>query len=65
MVERPNGWIKHCRRITRHYDVTLDAHEGFLLLSQIALYSDDSTAASCSTPSRRPLAVSACVAFVR
>ncbi len=33
----PNGWINHCRRLDRHYEVTLDAHEGFLILSQIAL----------------------------
>jgi hypothetical protein len=27
----------HCRRIDRHYETTLIAHEGFLYLSQIAL----------------------------
>jgi transposase len=37
VVERTNGWINHCRRLDRHYEVTLDAHEGFLILSQIAL----------------------------
>ena len=37
VVERTNGWINHCRRLDRHYEITLDAHEGFLMLSQIAL----------------------------
>ena len=37
VVERTNGWINHCRRLDRHYEVTLDAHQGFLILSQIAL----------------------------
>jgi transposase len=37
VVERTNAWINHCRRLDRHYEVTLDAHEGFLILSQIAL----------------------------
>ena len=37
VVERTNGWINHCRRLDRHYEVTLTAHEGFLYLSQIAL----------------------------
>ena len=37
VVERTNGWINHCRRLDRHYEVTLEAHEGFLYLSQIAL----------------------------
>ncbi|PIJ38031.1 hypothetical protein BMW24_002845 [Mycobacterium heckeshornense] len=37
VVERTNGWINHCRRIDRHYETTLAAHEGFLYLSQIAL----------------------------
>lgn len=32
-----NGWINHCRRHDRHYEFTLKAHEGFLVLSQIAL----------------------------
>jgi len=36
VVERTNGWINHCRRLDRHYEVTLTAHEGFLCLSQIA-----------------------------
>ena len=37
VVERTNGWINHCRRLDRHDEVTLKAHEGFLYLSQIAL----------------------------
>ncbi|MGO9509954.1 MAG: IS5 family transposase [Mycobacterium sp.] len=37
VVERTNGWINHCRRLDRHYEITLTAHEGFLMLSQIAL----------------------------
>jgi transposase len=37
VVERTNSWINHCRRLDRHYEVTLTAHEGFLYLSQIAL----------------------------
>ncbi|ULN53419.1 transposase [Mycolicibacillus parakoreensis] len=37
VVERTNGWINHCRRLDRHYEITLVAHEGFLILSQIAL----------------------------
>ena len=37
VVERTNGWINHCRRLDRHYEVTLQANEGFLVLSQIAL----------------------------
>ena len=37
MVERANTWINHCRRLDRHYEITLDAHEGFLVLSQIAV----------------------------
>lgn len=37
VAERTNGWINHCRRIDRHYETTLAAHEGFLYLSQIAL----------------------------
>jgi transposase len=37
VVERTNGWINHCRRLDRHHEITLDAHEGFLMLSQIAL----------------------------
>jgi transposase len=37
VVERTNGWINHCRRLDCHYEVTLAAHEGFLILSQIAL----------------------------
>jgi transposase len=37
VVEPTNGWINDCRRLDRHYEVTLAAHEGFLVLSQIAL----------------------------
>jgi len=44
VVERTNGWINHCRRIDRHYEMTLAAHEGFVYLSQIALL----------TPTARP-----------
>jgi hypothetical protein len=33
----PTAGSTHCRRLDRHYEVTLDAHEGFLILSQIAL----------------------------
>lgn len=36
VVERTNGRINHCRRLDRHYEATIDAHEGFLILSQIA-----------------------------
>src|SRR5262245_15023759 len=37
VVERTNGWINHCRRIDRPYEITLQAREGFVYLSQIAL----------------------------
>jgi transposase len=37
VVERTNGWINHCRRLDRHYEITLAAHEGFLYLNQITL----------------------------
>ncbi|MDT5248231.1 MAG: hypothetical protein QOJ28_865 [Mycobacterium sp.] len=37
VVEPTNGWINHCRRLDRHYETTLEAHAGFLILSQIAL----------------------------
>jgi transposase len=37
VVEPTNGWINHCRRPDRHHEVTLAAHERFLILSQIAL----------------------------
>lgn len=37
VVQRTNGWINRCRRLDRHYEVTLTAHQGFLILSQIAL----------------------------
>lgn len=36
ILERTNGSINHCRRLDRHYEITLDAHQGFLILSQIA-----------------------------
>jgi hypothetical protein len=32
-----NGWINPCRRIDRHYETTLAAHEGFVYPSHIAL----------------------------
>ena len=37
VVEPTDGWINHYRRIDRHYDITLAAHEGAVYLSQIAL----------------------------
>lgn len=37
VIEPTNGWINHCRRLDHHYQVTLTAHEGFLVLRQIAL----------------------------
>ena len=37
VVERTNGWINDCRRLDRRYEVTLAVHEGFLVLSRIAL----------------------------
>jgi transposase len=37
IVEHTNGWNNHYRRLDRHYEVTLLAHEGLLILSQIAL----------------------------
>ena len=36
-VERTNGWINRSRRLVRQYETTVAAHEGFLILSQIAL----------------------------
>ena len=36
-MERTNGWISHHRRLARHYETTLAAHQGFLILSQIGL----------------------------
>jgi transposase len=36
VVERTNRWINHCRHINRHYEITPQAHEGFVYLSQIA-----------------------------
>jgi hypothetical protein len=38
VVERTNGWINRSRRLVRQYETSLAAHEGFLLLSQIALH---------------------------
>jgi len=32
-----NGFINYCRRLHRRYEITLTAHQGFLILSQIAL----------------------------
>jgi transposase len=29
VAERTTGWINHCRRLDRHYQVTLNAHQGF------------------------------------
>jgi transposase len=49
VVARTNDWINRCRRLDRHYEVTLAAHEGFLILSRSPSCSDDSTAPSCST----------------
>jgi transposase len=37
VVEPTNGGINHCRRIDRHYEATLQAHQGLLYFSQIAL----------------------------
>ena len=37
VVEHTNGWINHCHRIDRHYEMTPVAHEGFVYLSQVAL----------------------------
>ena len=42
VVERTNAWINHCRRLDRHYEITLVAHKS-------PYYCDGSTAASCST----------------
>lgn len=36
VIEPTNGRINHYRRLDRHYETTLKAHEGFLYLSQIA-----------------------------
>jgi len=32
VVEPTNGWTNHCRRLDRHYQTTLAAHEGLLVL---------------------------------
>ena len=37
VIERTNSWINHCRRLDNHYEISLAAYEGFLILSQIAL----------------------------
>jgi transposase len=37
VIERTHGWIDHCRRLDRRDNITPEAHEGFLILSQIAL----------------------------
>ena len=37
VIEHTNGRINHCRHLDRHYQDTLTAHQGFLILSQIAL----------------------------
>lgn len=37
VVERTNGWINHCRRLDRNYEITLGAHQGVLVLRQFAL----------------------------
>ena len=37
VVERTNGRINHNRRLVSQYQNTAQAHEGFLILSQIAL----------------------------
>jgi transposase len=34
VVEPTNGWINHRRRLHRHHEITLTAHQGFLILSQ-------------------------------
>jgi transposase len=30
VVEHTNGWINHCRRIDRPYEMILTAHKGFV-----------------------------------
>jgi len=37
VVERTHAWINRSRRLVRQWETTLDAHTGFLILSQIAL----------------------------
>jgi hypothetical protein len=36
-VECTNAGINHRQRLDGHHEITLDAHEGFLVLSQIVL----------------------------
>jgi hypothetical protein len=36
VVEPTNGWTNHCRRIDRHGETTLQTHEAFAYLNQIA-----------------------------
>jgi transposase len=49
IVDRTNGWINHCRRIDRHHQTTLTAHEKFVYLSQIALLLRRLDHSQCST----------------
>jgi transposase len=37
VVGRTDGWINRHRRLVRQYEVTLTAHEAFVILSQIRL----------------------------
>jgi hypothetical protein len=37
VVEPTNGSINHRRRLDSHHEITPEAHEGFLIPSQIAL----------------------------
>jgi len=37
VVERTHAWINRNRRLVRQWETTLEAHTGFLILSQIAL----------------------------
>jgi transposase len=37
VLERTTGWINHRRRLHRQYEVTLTAHQEFLIFSQVAL----------------------------
>ena len=36
-MERTHAWINRNRRMVRQWEATLEAHTGFLLLSQIAV----------------------------
>ncbi len=49
VVERTNGWINHCRRPDRHYEVTFPPTKDSSSSAKSPYYSDDSTAASYST----------------